>query len=463
MNSIINEDKKVVLSIALFFGCMYLFSTYASATDTSFNISGKSTNALSSNTWPKFHHDNQNTGQSTYLGPQSTPKAKWNFKTGGANFVPSVGKDGTLYFGCMDKYLYAVTSDGKQKWRYKTGDYVFSSPAIASDGTIYFGSGDKYFYALTSTGHLKWKFKTNDFIDFSPSIANDGTIIFLSGDKYGGASQYFYALSPAGKLKWKYQANGSGDQAISSDGTIYFCINEYLYAISSTGKYKWKYKSGDIANWPVIGKDGTIYFGSWDNNLYAVSSTGKLKWKYKTYGNEGLAIAKDGTIYFIAGNYLYALSITGKLKWKYYHGDLGSSPVMGNDGSIYFGSGIYIYAISSTGKIKWKYFSGGNPNLILGKNQTIYYVTYDNYMKAIHSPFVTYATPKGGFYKKQIYVTLKMNRPGHIYYTYNGTTPSTSSPKYARPILIKKSTTLKYLAIDLEGNKSRVYTERYIY
>ncbi|RKX51936.1 MAG: hypothetical protein DRP50_08090 [Thermotoga sp.] len=37
---------------------------------------------------------------------------------------------------------------GTLKWKYKTGDEVFSSPAIGVDGTIYVGSFDDYLYAI---------------------------------------------------------------------------------------------------------------------------------------------------------------------------------------------------------------------------------------------------------------------------------------------------------------------------
>ena len=34
-------------------------------------------------------------------------------------------------------------------WKYGTGYWVFSSPAIGKDGTIYVGSHDHYLYAIS--------------------------------------------------------------------------------------------------------------------------------------------------------------------------------------------------------------------------------------------------------------------------------------------------------------------------
>ncbi|MTK64045.1 MAG: PKD domain-containing protein [Methanobacterium sp.] len=68
---------------------------------------------------------------------------------------------------------------------------------------------------------------------------------------------------------------------------------------------------------------------------------------------------------------------------------------------------------------------------------------------------------KGGLYNSDKTVTIAMSKSGSIYYTINGTTPTTSSKKYTGPISIKSSTTLKFIAVDLAGNKSPVYTNRY--
>jgi predicted outer membrane repeat protein len=71
------------------------------------------------------------------------------------------------------------------------------------------------------------------------------------------------------------------------------------------------------------------------------------------------------------------------------------------------------------------------------------------------------SNPSGGLYNSTKLVSLKMNEVGTIYYTINGATPTTSSMKYTGPITIKFTTTLKYLAVDLVGNISPVYSNTY--
>ena len=72
-------------------------------------------------------------------------------------------------------------------------------------------------------------------------------------------------------------------------------------------------------------------------------------------------------------------------------------------------------------------------------------------------PTVT-ANPISGLYNTAKIVTLKMSEAGTIYYTLNGITPST---KYTGPIKISKTTTLKFLAVDLAGNLSSLYSQTY--
>jgi len=77
------------------------------------------------------------------------------------------------------------------------------------------------------------------------------------------------------------------------------------------------------------------------------------------------------------------------------------------------------------------------------------------------SPSVS-ATPAGGTYSSSVTVTLSASEPSAIFYTADGSTPTQQSSVYTSPILLSKTTSLKYFAIDRARNESAVKTSQYI-
>jgi hypothetical protein len=73
-------------------------------------------------------------------------------------------------------------------------------------------------------------------------------------------------------------------------------------------------------------------------------------------------------------------------------------------------------------------------------------------------------TPAGSTYAAPQAVTLTVNEAGaRLYYTLDGSEPSTANAAYRGPFAITSTVTLKVLAVDLAGNVSRrseVYTIR---
>ncbi len=107
-------------------------------------------------------------------------------------------------------------------------------------------------------------------------------------------------------------------------------------------------------------------------------------------------------------------------------------------------------------------------------NGTVIEYTYDKtgnrLEKAISysdtTPPTTTASPPGGVYNTCQTVTLTCNDGGgsgcnKIYYTTDGTTPTTSSSFYSAPILMSENATLKFFATDLAGNSEMVKSEMY--
>jgi hypothetical protein len=151
-------------------------------------------------------------------------------------------------------------------------------------------------------------------------------------------------------------------------------------------------------------------------------------------------------------------------------------------------SGLDLYTIQSGDRIGIKY-AGGNSNnymaVMLDRDAAdpfdgtntyrqqyttswLSFTSDDMYMilKQTHdatdtiAPTVT-ATPVGGTYTAAVSVTLAANEPATIYYTLDGSTPTTSSSVYTSPIQIASSTVLKFFGRDTAGNDSAPSTETY--
>ena len=134
----------------------------------------------------------------------------------------------------------------------------------------------------------------------------------------------------------------------------------------------WSFQTGKgIFSSPVVGADGTIYFGSADKNFYAVSPSGTQVWQIAC-GEliDSAALLDDkGRLYFGSGDAkLRALNAkTGAVVWtmtaddptvnsayiNWFEGNVG----IGLDGDLYVPNDNYfIYAVDrATGAPKWKF------------------------------------------------------------------------------------------------------------
>jgi len=306
-----------------------------------------------------------NSGGTLYAWDPNNGHEKWHDSTGIPTFIssPAVSADGsTVYFtgpetdsaNCFGECLYAVNSStGSLKWVYYTGDSNQAhDPTIGPDGTIYFGSEDGWMYAITDSGShatQKWVYNTGQFISDSPAISVDGSTIYfgLSG------SAFFIALNSSnGTLKWFISTGGAvfSSPSIGNGGTIYFgCDDDNLYAITDAGTHanlKWTFSTLDhVWSSPAISTDGTIYFGSDDGNFYALTDAGthaNLDWSGGTGGQivSSAAIGADGRIYFASedGNFYEVNSTNTQSSSVPIGTSADGSPAIDANGVVYIGA-----------------------------------------------------------------------------------------------------------------------------
>lgn len=206
----------------------------------------------------------------------------WIFNLGAVEFTsvgsaqfssPSIGPDGTIYVGSMDRRVYSISPQGKTNWMFAMTDVTYSSPAIANDGTIYIGSDDGNLYALNRNGTRKWNFKTGSFIESSPAVSADGTVYI------GGLDGFLRAFDANGHGKWAQTPPGgiSASPAICADGSLLVTsFNGGMYAYGPSGATLWTFTaSPTMFSSPVVSSNGTIYVTS-GTKLYSLRGTNAL-------------------------------------------------------------------------------------------------------------------------------------------------------------------------------------------
>jgi outer membrane protein assembly factor BamB len=118
---------------------------------------------------------------------------KWRYAVTGSGRVlrssPAIAPDGTIYVGTKSGgtatpgQLLAFYPDGTYKWAFdipqvtQTADDIYCSPTVGADGTIYFGAETGSLYAVNPDGTLKWSVPLQGGNNWSsPALLNDGTL-----------------------------------------------------------------------------------------------------------------------------------------------------------------------------------------------------------------------------------------------------------------------------------------------
>lgn len=143
--------------------------------------------------------------------------------------------------------------------------------------------------------------------------------------------------------------------------------------------------------------------------------------------------------------------------------------VMGTpNGNIFFsaggstgggsGSGVLVY--NTLAELQTAYPGGATqPVWIVGENSWYYWEGAVTQPSDTTAPVLTITA--GGTFTGAKTVTLSTNETADIFYTLDGSTPTTASTKYTGPLAISATTTLKAFARDTEGNTSAVQTVTY--
>lgn len=305
-------------------------------------------------------------GRTAYL-PTSTPnghlfaidvatgKAKWvseisTLTYGGGAMVDT---NGVIYQCGTDKKVYAINpTDGSKKWTCELDGIIDAFPALSSS-VLYCVTKSGTVYAInTVAGTVNW----------SKSVDGTGSAVAVdaSNNIYVGTNSSVYKFSATGTQVWKVGStlNVTEKGAFAVGGSMIYATlkgGAGLVAIDmNNGTIKWTYPNtgGGDAYFPIVGKDGTVYFnekGGTEKKVYAINANGSLKWSTNlkaamTYC--GLVLADNGMIYCATqaktGSVykIYGLNTTtGSIGFSYdSEQQFMAGATVGNDKRLYVGT-----------------------------------------------------------------------------------------------------------------------------
>ncbi|MDO3624866.1 PQQ-binding-like beta-propeller repeat protein [Mucilaginibacter sp. BT774] len=217
-----------------------------------------------------------------YAVDAQTGDLKWKFETDkqllyhlleGIQASPACSR-GMVYIGSRDGHFYALDAySGKLVWKYAADNSWVLTTAAIKDSMVYFGTSDTYLFLGfdAKTGKEKIRYKTNGYVYSSPALTSN-TAYF--GDFTGNLCAVDIN---SGRLTGRFETSGrltNAKSILDSAGNINFSLaakgKDLAYYDATVYGMDRLYTLGSIVSSPAI-SNGVIYFGSADNYVYAIS------------------------------------------------------------------------------------------------------------------------------------------------------------------------------------------------
>lgn len=398
-----------------------------------------------SSVWPKFHHDNGNTGLSQIDTSGNKGTAKKVFlslpvaarqlssiwRNGTYQASPSLAADGTVYQIGGDGKVYAVDrSTLKVKWATMVGEPMLASAesdiTVVKSGHFFIhahgaGADTPQFFKIldkATSGEIVWQntpagydanHKRLDGFDSAPAIDYDGNLYLMNEDasKIGTWDQRAVKLVDV-DLSPKTANNFTHGAALTVDKLAFWTSGGTLWAIDQKqNKVLWSDGDAARSNASVL---------TYAKNAPMITSSGKV---ISAFGwREGTSAA---TYKFYTRVTAWEAGATKKKVWSALIGPTGAtkgiapknanvnadedvrynlgvtSPAQGPDGTIYIGHADGLYAIEPLkGAIKWGVGAG---NVVsspaVGADGRVYFGSQDGYVYCVKGGNVVWQVKTG--------------------------------------------------------------------
>lgn len=187
----------------------------------------------------------------------STGTQQWATSIATATGPPS--SDGRQAFVGTTRGITAVDlATGRRTWQFGTGTYVYPSPAVGDRG-VYGVDVEGTLYALATDGSERWRHSFGDRVDCSPAV--DGDRVYVSG--VGS----LWAFDPAtGAVEWEYDLGHEvyWNSPIVTDDSVFVGTGERLHAVdAATGEERWVDDGGASLTPTLV--DGRLYTATEDS------------------------------------------------------------------------------------------------------------------------------------------------------------------------------------------------------
>ncbi|QLH80138.1 PQQ-binding-like beta-propeller repeat protein [Halosimplex pelagicum] len=328
--------------------------------------------------WPMAGYDAAGTGAApAENAPEGFPLERtWIHTTAEHVLRGPVVADGTVLAqtAYQDSILFAVDTDGEERWSVTRDDLGHAAPAIAGDTGVvprgYLETGEYLDGVSLSDGGRRWRHELPEAVSASPVVAGDtvfagrgfdatalaidarsgdlGVRLTLSGSSIevvrvavadgrayvgvkGSDTDYpnlgwVLAFDPnAGAVEWVYPADAPVADLAVRDGSVYVVNREGLASLDAdSGELEWDARDEEIRDAESVAvTEDTVFAGSTERVFAFGTDAGDRRWTAPVGGSNVLAVA--GETVFTGGRRLdadtwaFAAFATedGRERWRY--------------------------------------------------------------------------------------------------------------------------------------------------